>query len=509
MVVGVQLSTSTVPGPGTAQRPAGSGYIVAGQTLRGNPGLPVQVTSMQQFVELFGGQVSYGFLYNDLSVFFGEGGTNVWVCRVVGTAATAGSITLNDTSTPTASPTLQLFAGCPSIDPVTGNNLGNVKDPGAWSSNVSVQIVASQITGQYRIVVLYNGAQVEQWGPFADVASAVAKINSTSAYLYAVNLFSTGNNPNPAVQGPTALSAGNDQRASITASTITAAFNNVPASVAAGQYATTPGYDASLTGTALESWAAANNCAFGLSPTEGMSESSVAAAAASFRGTTGSQNGGYFWPWVLAPNGSGGTVTVPPDGFVAGVRSRTIAKVGGPWQPPAGSWGVAQYVVGLDPASGIVTDAVGDSLNGEQVNVIRPKNGVRLYGWRSLSTDQVNYYLLQQADVLNNIAAQLAAVESQYAFSVIDSVDQLGSELRNAAKGVLQPYIDADALWPGPPGSNGQPSDPGYLLDTGADVNTPQSIAQNKFGIAVYVRPAGAAETLPVSVVKVAVGNAF
>lgn len=509
-MVGVALSTSTIPGPGAAQRPPGSSGIVAGLTLRGNPGQAVQVTSMQQFNALFGGQVPYGFLYPDASMFFGEGGTDIWVCRVVGASATAGNLSLNDSSTPTPQPTLELFAGCPNIDPVTGNSLGNVQDPGAWSTNLSVQVVASQLTGNFRVLVFYNGAQVESWGPFPTVAAAVAKINSTSAYLTAVNLNSNGNNPNPAVMGsPTALSAGNDQHGAVTATNISAAFNRVPASVAAGCWATTPGYDASLTGDAMLAWGAANNCDVGLSPTEGMNQSSVAAAAANFRGITGSQNGGYFWPWVLIPDGNGGTLVVPPDGFVAGRRSATIAATGGPWQPPAGNWGVAQYVVGLDPASGAVTDAVGDSLNGEQVNVIRPKNGIRLYGWRSLSTDTTNWELLQQSDILNNVAAQLATVEQQYAFSIIDSLDQLGSELRNAAKGVLQPYINAGALWPGPTGTNGQPTDPGYVLDTGADVNTPQSIAQNRFGIAVYIRPAGAAEVIPVSVIKVAIGNAF
>jgi hypothetical protein len=509
-MVGVQLSTSTVPGPGAATRAPGSGYVVAGQTLRGNPNVPVMVESMQQFLQLFGGQVSYGYLWNDLSMFFGEGGTHAWVCRVVGTGALAGSITLQDGGG-TPQPTLQLFAGCPSIDPVTGNSLGNVKDPGAWSSALQVQVQPSQLTGQYKITVFYNGIEVEQWGPFPDVATAVTKINGASSYLYAVNLMSTntGAAANPAVIPATALSAGNDQRSTITSAMVASALSNVPTAIAAGLIAATPGYDASLTGAALQSWAVANSCLVHLSPTEGLTVTSVAASAASFRGTAGSEHSCYTWPWVLIPNGSGGTTIVPPDGFVAGVRSRTIADVGGPWQPPAGNYGVARYVIGLDPASGAVTDTVGDTLNDEHVNVIRPKNGIRLYGWRSLSTDMVNYALLTQADVLDNVAAQLSTVEQQYAFQVIDSLGQLGSELQNSAKQVLQPYITAGALYPGPTASNGQPSDPGYLLDTGPDVNTPQSIAQNQYGIAVYIRPAGAAEVIPVKVIKVAIGNAF
>lgn len=509
MVVGVQLSTSTIPGAGAATRPSGSGYIVTGQTMRGDPNVPVLVESMQQYQQMFGGAVTYGFLYNDLSTFFGEGGTYAWVQRVVGTSATAGSISLNDGGSP-AQPTLKLSAGCPSIDPVTGNSLGNVADPGSWSANLSVAVVASQIATQYKIEVYYSGTLVETWGPFPDVPTAVARINAASAYLVATNLNSTsaGATANPAVATAVALSAGNDERTTVTASTMSGALANIPSGIAEGEYAAIPGYDASLVGTALQAWAEANNCLVHLSPTQGLNQTTVSADAANYRGTAGSEKAGYFWPWVLIPNGSGGTTVVPPDGFVAGVRSRTVAA-SGPWQAPGGSYGVARYVIGLDPASGAVTDTVGDALNDEHVNVIRPLKGIRLYGWRSLSTDMVNYPLLTQADVLNNVAAELGTVEQQYAFATIDSLGQLGSEMANSAKGVLQPFITAGALWPGPLGSNGQPTDPGYLIDTGPDVNTPASIAADRYGIAVYVRPAGSAETIPVKVVKVAIGNAF
>lgn len=509
MTVGVQLTETTIPGPGTSQVTPGSGYLVVGQTLRGNPAQPVQVTSLGQFVATFGGEVTYGGVYNDLAAFFGEGGTYAWVSRIVGTGATAGDLVLNDQGA-TPQPTLKLTAGAPNIDPVTGNNLGNVADPGSWSTGITVQVVASVLTNQYKILVSYAGSLVETWGPFPDVPTAVTKINSSSAYLQATNMNSTNAAPssNPAVLAATALSAGNDQRSTITAQ-MEAAQYSLFDPIAGGEWAGCPEYDASLVAATLQTWAASVNCDLGLHSVEGTNDSTVAADAANFRGTTGSQNSGYFWPWVQIPNGSGGTVVVPPDGAVAGLRSRTIAAVGGPWQPPAGNWGVFRYVVGLDPASGTVTDAIGDSLNSEHVNVLRPKAGLRLYGWRSLSTDLVNWELLNQSDVLNNIATELGAVEDQFAFSMIDSLGQLGKLMQNAALEVLRPYVTAGALWPGPLGADGTPSDPGYTLDTGSDVNTPQTIAANSYGIAVYVRPAGAAELIPVRLVKAAIGNAF
>jgi hypothetical protein len=509
-MVGVQVNVSTIPGPGSGVTATGSTYFVIGQTLRGNPNQPVLVKSMSQKDQYFGGPVTFGFLDNDLQMFFGEGGDQAYVARVVGPGAAAGTVSLVDGSAGSGIATLQLQAGSPNIDPTTGNSLGNVPDPGAWSSALSVQPVVSALTGQYKINVFYNAVQVETWGPFPDVPTAVAKINSASSYLFATNLFSasSGVTANPKVlTAPVALSAGTDDRADITTSIVTAKLGVFLPQLGPG-YVAIPGYDASLVGAALIANEAATGRVAHLSPTQGMSSTSVQSAAANFRGTTGSQGAGYFWPWVQMPNGTGGVVTVPPDGFVSGIRSRTIQAVG-PWQAPAGSFGVAQFVTGLDPASGVVTDAIGDALNAESVNVIRPKAGIRLYGWRSLSTDQVNYELLSEQDTINLISYQLEQGLQQYAFAVIDSLGQLFSAMAQTAKSYLEPLVTAGALWPGPTGSNGQASDPGYVIDTGADVNTPASLAANEAAIAVYIRLAPTNELTLASLVKVAVGNAF
>jgi hypothetical protein len=446
---------------------------------------------MSDYGQIFGARTSYGTLFDDLTTFFNEGGTHATVARVVGASATSGNLSLHDGA---AINTIEFIA----------------TSPGAWSANVSVAIVASAITGQYLVQVFYGGVQVEQWGPFADVPTAVTRISASSLYVDAVNLnsTSTGATANPAVTAATALTAGADNRASITSTNYLAALNSIGPSYGSG-YCAIPGQDASVVGSGLIAHAVANNRIAHLSPTQGMSSSTVTAAAATFRGATGSEYAGYFWPWVAIPDGSGGSRIIPPDGFVAGVRSRTVAAAGGPWQPPAGANGVARYVIGLDPASGVVTDAIGDSLNDNHVNVIRPRAGIRLYGWRSLSADTVNYELLTARAIFNQVVFAASQALEQYVFDTIDANGQLFSRMANTIRGVLAPYIAAGALYPGPAASNGQPSDPGYLLDTGSSVNTSGTLAANEAAIAVYLRPAPAAELIPVTVTKVAVGNAF
>jgi hypothetical protein len=502
VTVGVTVSTSTIPGPGTVDIAPGSGYFVVGQAHRGNPTKAVLVNSMTQYQQLFGDSVSYSFLWNDLSMFFGEGGTHAWVARVVGPSSVAGSITLNDNGASGGVPTLMLTAGAPNIDPVSGTNQGVVADPGMWSTDLSVQPIASPLTGYFSIVIFYQGNQAEKWGPFNTVASAVAAINASSAYVLATNLVSTntGVTANPLVLGsPTPLSAGTDDRTDVTYTMAAAKLPLFPPALGSG-YVAIPGYDASLVGAALVAHATANGRLAHLSPVQGLSSTAVQSAAAAFRGTTGSQAAGYFWPWVTMP---GVAAPVPPDGFVSGRRSQTVATAG-QWQAPAGNWGVAQFVTGLDPASGVVTDTIGDQLNDECVSVIRPKAGTRLYGWRSLSNDTLNFALLNQQDTLNFLAFALQEAMQDYVFAIIDSKGQLFAQMSNSALAVLQPLIEAGALYAASDGS-----DPGYLVDTGTDVNTITTLQANEACIVVYVRLSPSAELIPVNVVKVPVGTAF
>lgn len=492
---GVSVLTATIPGPGAIDLAPGSGYFLAGLTQRGPANLPTTVTSFAQFVALFGPRQAYGAVYDDLLAFFSQGGTQATLVRVVGSSATTGNVSLKDRSTSPGINTIKFVAA----------------SPGDWSANVSISIIDSAITNQYQVIVYYAGVQQESWGPFPDVPTAVALITANSAFVDAVNLSTStsGAAANPAVVGPVSLSTGSDDRGTVNAAAVLAGLNLIGPDYGSG-WAALPGYDASLVGTGLIAHGVANRRDVGLSPTQGTSQSAVTTAAAAFRGVTGSEKAGYFWPWIQITDNVAGPRLVPPDGFVAGRRSATNANVGS-WQPPAGQFGasVGSVVIGLDPASGTITDAVGDALNDQHVNVIRPKQGIRLYGWRSLSTDTVNFELLSASDLVNEISFQLSQQLQVDVFTAIDAKKQLFTSMGNTALNVLSPYIKANAFWPGPNDSSGNPTDPGYLIDTSSSVNTPTSLAANQAAVAVYVRPVGVAELVLATLTKVPVGTAF
>jgi len=93
-------------------------------------------------------------------------------------------------------------------------------------------------------------------------------------------------------------------------------------------------------------------------------------------------NGALYYPWLKLPS-SGSLRSVPPCGHVAGVLSRTDARVGVSKAP------ANEVVLGvLDLDTGIDADIQG-ALNPEGVNCLRafPGRGIRVWGARTLSRE--------------------------------------------------------------------------------------------------------------------------
>src|ERR1700712_1540645 len=96
MAVGLQFSTSVATGPTNAQGDPNARTFVAGITAKGPTGAQ-RVTSLASYVALYGARTSYaGALYDFVQTFFAEGGSELYISRVVGPAAVKGSLTLMD-----------------------------------------------------------------------------------------------------------------------------------------------------------------------------------------------------------------------------------------------------------------------------------------------------------------------------------------------------------------------------------------------------------------------------
>ena len=471
---GVIVRTATRSGPVNPTVPASGRYFVVGQFDRGRTDVAQQVRSLAELEVLYGGRVAYGSAYDDLRMFFEEGGTEAYVIRVVGPAATKGTLTINN-GAGTPAPALRVDA----------------LSAGAWSSDVSVAVAAGTLPDTFKVIV--DGpleSDTETYDNLASTADAVAAL-TRSKYVRGVDL--GAGVPAPAAAAP--LSAGTDDRAAITASMMTAGLARFGKEYGAGAVAI-PGYTSALVGADLMAHAKEFRRLALMAAAQGASDADYLNAADTLIGLDG-EYGGIFGPWVSVPMGGGRTKLVSPEGYVAAMRARAHLSEG-PWRAPAGELAVARFVVGVERE---LTRAQGDTLDEGHVSAIRTIAGTtRLYGWRSLSSDEENYALLVGRDVLNTVAYEAEARLEPYVFRTIDGKGQLLASVASTLVGILDPMRAAGGLYERT--VNGEQVDPGYSVDVGPTVNTDAVLAANKVAAVVALRVSPVGTLIDLTIVK-------
>jgi hypothetical protein len=476
---GVNVLTQTRSGPAPATGPTSSRYMVAGLAERGSTTGPILLRSMADYDRLLGARVAYGYLYDDLKTFFEEGGAEALVARVVGAAATAGTLTLSDRAG-VPLPTLKLDAA----------------SPGAWSSRLKVQVAAGTVAGSYKIVVSYDDLPVHEWDNLVTPADAVvAATGSTWVKVTDLGSLTAAPQNQPAVQAATPLSAGADDRAAVVAANVSAALDRIGEEWGAGAVAC-PGYTASQVGAAMLTHAKTFNrvALIGTAKTDTVAQAKTAAAA--LVNANNGEYGAVIYPWVLVPDGVQ-TRAIPPEGYAAACRARAHRQIG-PWKAPAGEIAVAKYVSGPYVA---LSRAQGDDLNGANVSAIRTIQGTtRLYGWRSLSTDRANYSLLLSRDVINYLAGEAARLLEPYVFATIDGRGQLLGRVKSTIIGLVDPIRAAGGLFERFDENTGERVDPGYSVDVSN--NSVEQFDQSKISAVLAVRVSPVGELIELTIVK-------
>lgn len=480
---GVNIEFRTRPGPSESVAPRGAALFLVTQAERGPVDEATTVRSMQEYREIFGERVTYSAGDDQATVFFGEGGAEMHVARVVGEDASLGTLTLNDRAgTPLA--TLRIDAS----------------SPGAWSSRVKIDIDDGVATNEFDLHVLFDNEVVESYRNLTSPTDAASAL-TVSSYVRGTVLASATAAPtnNPAVITATALSAGTDDRAAIVAADYVTALDLFISELGDGAVAI-PGQEAGTVGDDLIAHAAANNRIALLAPAAAQTVAQVKALAAGLRSTAGAEHAGLFYPWVKITTG-GLERTISPEGYVAGVRARAHRDEG-PWRAPAGEIAAARYVADVET---YLSDADGTSLNDHHVNAIRRfGTSVQLYGWRSLSRD-TNYRFLNSRDLGNSIADQVHRRARRIVFRTVDALNGrffLAAEAE--AEAVLAPISREGGVFPRAD-ADGNPIDPGYAIATGAGVNTPETLATGEARMNISYRPSPTAELITVTITQVAV----
>src|SRR4051812_10080274 len=91
---GVDVALLDTPGAVSVESDTGT-LFATGITERG-PVVPKLLTSLNDYVTVYGARVTYGIVYDSLDEFFREGGARAYIGRVVGPGATTGFLNLLD-----------------------------------------------------------------------------------------------------------------------------------------------------------------------------------------------------------------------------------------------------------------------------------------------------------------------------------------------------------------------------------------------------------------------------
>jgi len=488
-MAGVITSTANRTGSAASAAPRSGQYLVVGQTERG-PLEPTVVTSLAQFADLFGDRVTYGFLTDDLTVYFREGGARAVVKRVVGPAATTGTLTLKDAAA----------ANAIRVDATS---------PGAWSSSVSVAITAGALPGTVTLAVYRAGLLVERYSNLATNA-ALADAVSRSALVRVTDLGGAlpaatpvpGSGPNIG----TALSAGSDDRAAVNTARLTgpAGLGALTRDLGVGTVAI-PGYTADLVAGALVQHGLDNRRKPLLIVDAAATQADARNAAQGLLSATG-YNAHVLWPWVQVPGPGAVPLTVPPTGYVAAARSKAHAQVG-PWRVPAGTISTASYVLGV--VGGVLAEADAKALDDAHVSVIRQLGStVQLQGYRSLSTNETTYRLGNIADATNAAVEEMEALLFDDLWGNVDSGGTYYTTVSAKLIGYLDPIRSAGGLFP-LLGADGDQLDPGYKVVMDASNNTVATLALNAVYAEVGLRWSPVAEFIYLKVTTVGIDAAF
>lgn len=483
---GVTITTGAVAGPSAPTIAPASTYFAVGLAERGAADAAVLCNSFTEFEAQFGTRQSYGALWDDVKTFFEEGGTRVYATRVVGPAATTGALSsaLLDQHATTPVATLTVTA----------------RNPGAWSSRVSVQVFAGATEDTFRLKVLLDDVVVRDYTNLHTPAEAVSR-TSADPYVKLTDAGSATAAPlnNPAVVGPLDLTAGTDDRASVTASHYVAALDRFDIGKGDGAVAI-PGIGPSVHAGLIEH-ADENNRIALLCAARTADIGTIIDTAA----TLDAKRAGLFAPWIRVPDTFGGTRTISPEGFVAAARARAHAI--GPWQAAAGENSKARYVVAPDV---VYTATQGNEFDAAKVNVIRTVAGfVRLYGWRSLAADEVNWGYLIGADTVNRVVTEAYAQLEPYLFGVIDARGHLLSKIQGTLIGIVQPMAAADGLFARFAEDGETLLDPGYRVNVSSELNPTESLALNQVLAELGIRVSPTAALVMLTVTKAAVTAAL
>ncbi len=351
------------------------------------------IANWTQFVNTYGAYTANAYLAYAVYQFFSEGGTRCYVVRTchytdIATPSTktteASTGTMNDGATP----------------PVASLKF-TATERGTWGNKISIEAKAATdtaLSGGFQLVVKFGGNVQES---FDNLTMANVIDNVKSAY---VTIEKVGTTPNAPKKDTVPLTGGNNGDASLAVADFEGdakamnglhAFDivddiNIVAMPDSLKISSTGPRDTVIKGYSY--CQNRNDCFFIADPPFGVSPTTIknykeAQGDWSGQNAFNSSFAALYYPWVIMSDPlTGGKISVPPSGAIAGTYAHTDS-VRGVHKAPAGiSDGYLDSVSGIER---IVTKSEHDILNPTGIDVIRsfPSSGIVVWGARTLSAD--------------------------------------------------------------------------------------------------------------------------
>lgn len=460
--IGVTTETSVQSAPTSQSVPSGL-FQAVGITVKGPLNYPGIVRNLAQYVDLFGGRAPYDNLYDTVRTYFQEGGAELAVTRVVGPAATNGSVTLTDGAT---------------TDPVDVITV-EVIDPGPHSADYRA-VVSHNTDNTFNLTIL-DSTTNRVIDAFQRAESA-ADLASLALGNENIKIGSLAPTLRPAA-GVFNLTAGTDDRTAIDAdvyATALAEHKGIRAGVAVGA----PGQHPLIIADILGEHAAATG-KIGL--LEIPPNSSIAEAKSIGTQLLGGSYSSYLsmplYPSIRIPDGNDRTRTVSPIGYAAAKRS-IVHRESSYAQAVAGPR--VASVWNFTPTVRLSEEDINE-LNVAGVNAIQTGTGAPfLNNWSSLSTEP-GLFDLNVRDCLNNLTVLFNDGFQELIWRPNDGRDNLRAEAQAIVDGIMEPLVRGSYLFPTQDGE-GNFRDNGYSV-TIEDIRTSgQAAPYDRVQVAIAIK---------------------
>lgn len=422
---------------------SGQAFIV-GQTEKG-PVVPTRVFGLADFRALYGERTGGVDMTDVVTAAFKEGLAGAVILRAVGPAAAKATIGLD-----------------------SNKIVVTAKDFGAYANGWTAQYTSSSKT-----ITLVKGATTVTYTG-TDAASLQTAASVDPDVTVTVSSLPSGN------VTATALASGTDDYANANVATTLAKLD---ADLGDGAVVW-PGKRAGAIAAAMQTHCEATGRLGLLSLDAATTQAQAISAAAAI---TAGDNVALLWPHTTVPLATG-TRTIEPTGLALGARARAHGE--GPQASPIRDiYGRALWVTGVEEQT---TATEWAALNSAGVSVVRSANGqLRLYGWRTVTADVSTLTGAQFRDVINRVQAGCSAIAEAFVGRTVDGKGQTLAEFNGALTGFLAEMGAAFFA-----GAN----DPGFVVNTGSDVNTTASLADGELNAEVGVRLAPTAEFITIQI---------